>query len=143
MREYVAGFLISGDSSQVALIKKARPAWQAGRLNAIGGKIEAGEKPLFAMHREFEEETGLDIPSDSWENFACISGPEWKCFFYRAWGDPNQCRTVDESEPIVVLPVSAVKLMPRHITISNIPWLLSLALNTEGGIELPVKINYL
>jgi hypothetical protein len=57
---YVLGFVFSEDSSRVLLVWKNRPAWQAGKLNGIGGKIEAGETPLQAMQREFREETLVD-----------------------------------------------------------------------------------
>jgi 8-oxo-dGTP pyrophosphatase MutT (NUDIX family) len=54
---YVVGFLFSEDESRVLLVWKNRPAWQDGKLNGVGGKIEAGETPLQAMEREFKEET--------------------------------------------------------------------------------------
>jgi 8-oxo-dGTP pyrophosphatase MutT (NUDIX family) len=57
-KEYVAGFMFSGD--YVALILKNRPAALAGRFNGIGGKIKPEELPLRAMIREFKEETGVD-----------------------------------------------------------------------------------
>lgn len=46
----------------VLLIRKLRPAWQAGRLNGVGGKVEFGESPDEAMAREFREETGHEAP---------------------------------------------------------------------------------
>ena len=49
MMKYVAGFLFSNDYKYVALIKKEKPAWQKGKLNAIGGKIELGESELNAQ----------------------------------------------------------------------------------------------
>ena len=57
-KTYVAGFLFSPDRSRVLLIRKNRPAWQAGKLNGLGGKIEPGETPPQAMRREFREEQG-------------------------------------------------------------------------------------
>lgn len=68
---YVVGFLFSEDESRVLLVLKNRPAWQEGKLNGVGGKIEAGETPLQAMEREFKEETyfgalfegGSDVPT--------------------------------------------------------------------------------
>lgn len=54
---YVLGLLFSEDASRVLLVWKNRPAWQNGKLNGIGGKIEPGETPLQAMDREFVEET--------------------------------------------------------------------------------------
>ena len=58
---YVLGFAFTTDG-RVALIQKKRPAWQAGRLNGIGGKVEGTEHSAAAMVREFREETGVDTP---------------------------------------------------------------------------------
>lgn len=54
----VCGFLFNSTCSTVALIKKNRPLWQAGKLNGIGGHVERSESDLIAMQREFYEETG-------------------------------------------------------------------------------------
>ena len=64
---YVLGFFFNEDLSSVLLIEKNRPAWQAGKLNGIGGHIEDGETPSEAMEREFSEETGLTIKP--WRKF--------------------------------------------------------------------------
>lgn len=138
---YVAGFLFSMDQEKVALIRKTKPAWQAGRYNAVGGKIEEGESPAKAMQREFLEETGVDIAEEHWENFAFLQGPDWSCHFYRSWGKPELCETKTE-EPVCLFDVRQVKLMNRPQLIGNIPWLLSMALDTSGGIATPVHIKY-
>lgn len=65
MMRYVLGFAFTANG-RVALIQKQKPAWQAGRWNGIGGKIEEGESPVQAMAREFREETGVDIPTSRW-----------------------------------------------------------------------------
>ena len=44
----------------VLLVHKNRPAWQAGRLNLVGGKVEEGEDAIAAAVRELKEEAGLD-----------------------------------------------------------------------------------
>jgi 8-oxo-dGTP pyrophosphatase MutT (NUDIX family) len=64
-REYVVGFCINGDRSEVLLIEKQKPAWQRGKLNGVGGKIEPGESPIDAMIREFREETNLRLAMSS------------------------------------------------------------------------------
>jgi 8-oxo-dGTP pyrophosphatase MutT (NUDIX family) len=45
---------------KVLLMEKTKPAWQAGRFNLVGGKIEEGESIEEASIRELKEETGLD-----------------------------------------------------------------------------------
>jgi 8-oxo-dGTP diphosphatase len=142
MTKYVAGLLFSVDRSKVALIKKDRPVWQKGRLNAIGGKIEPNETPLFAMRREFIEETGVDIPEARWELAVKMKGLGWELHFYRAWGYPELCKTQDTSEPINVFDVKDVKLMERPTIIGNLNWLISLCLDVDGGIDFPVTVNY-
>jgi len=46
-------------SNSILMIRKKRPAWQAGKLNLPGGHIEEGEEPADAAIRELYEETGL------------------------------------------------------------------------------------
>lgn len=66
---YCLGFLFGNPfTPMVVLIKKNRPAWQAGLLNGVGGHVEAGEHPGAAMCREFLEETGVEIKD--WIPFA-------------------------------------------------------------------------
>ena len=49
-----------GDFSQILVVLKDRPAWQRGKVNIIGGKIEKDESPQDAAVRELKEESGLD-----------------------------------------------------------------------------------
>lgn len=64
--EYVLGFAFTKDLKQVALIRKKRPEWQAGKLNGIGGKVNINEVPLLAMVREFQEEACLNTGVLDW-----------------------------------------------------------------------------
>jgi 8-oxo-dGTP diphosphatase len=83
--KYCLGFAFSLDRSKVLVIRKKRPAWQAGRLNGIGGKLESGETALVAMQRECQEETGLRI--SHWEYFATIESPHFEVTCFRAFTD--------------------------------------------------------
>lgn len=55
----VYGVLFAFSGEHVLLIRKAKPAWQAGYINGIGGKREGEESVLTMLTREFREETGL------------------------------------------------------------------------------------
>jgi 8-oxo-dGTP diphosphatase len=79
MQEYVAGFMFD-NYGQVALVRKNKPAWQEGKLNGIGGKVEADETPYFAMGREWREETGID--HRKWEHFVSIKGENSLVHFF-------------------------------------------------------------
>ncbi len=62
---------------KLLFIKKARPAWQAGRWNMPGGKVEPGETPEKAIRREVQEETGLDPSMFSHPEYAgCVRGSD-------------------------------------------------------------------
>ena len=80
---YVIGFVFSKSLDRVVMIKKNRPDFLAGKLNGVGGKVDANELPTHAMRRECREETGLDIIR--WIKFSTIeiesNGVIVHCFF--------------------------------------------------------------
>ena len=79
---YVCGFAFSSDLEKLLLIRKARPEWQAGRLNGLGGEIRSGERPVDAMVREFLEESGLSTTPSHWDQRLVLNGPIWKVVFF-------------------------------------------------------------
>src|SRR5436190_15473444 len=80
---YVAGFLFTNDGRAVVLVRKNKPAWQKGRLNGVGGKVEGDETPAAAMQREFREEAGVDIPADAWQEVVVLEGHGFAVHFFR------------------------------------------------------------
>jgi 8-oxo-dGTP pyrophosphatase MutT (NUDIX family) len=139
-QDYVVGFLFRNNDSEVALIKKDRPQWQAGKLNGIGGKIEEGETADEAMDREFGEEAGLRLVP--WQRFAVMefrgvtdpSGGGGFIYFFRAavgMEDSHLVRTQPgESEEVAWYPVGAFTRLPH---IDNIAWLVPMALSGCTG----------
>jgi 8-oxo-dGTP diphosphatase len=124
MQRYACGYLIDPDR-RVVLIRKNRPAWQAGRLNGVGGHVEPGETPVEAMRREFFEETGLDV--DGWQHFATVAWSTGETNFYRRFADAallDAARTVTD-EVIEVHPFDGI---PWQETVPSLAWLLPLAL---------------
>ncbi len=85
MRRYCLGFLTNEVKTKVALIRKERPAWQAGYWNGIGGKVGNGrpdeiinldEEAIDAMPREFEEETGVYTGHLKWKHLFHIESEQ-------------------------------------------------------------------
>lgn len=126
---YAVGFLFSTDG-RVALVRKARPVWQAGRFNGVGGKVEPGETPAAAMRREFWEEAGVDHAH--WDHYASVTFPAGVLWVFRATvADEvlDQVRTCTD-EPIEVVAVSDL-LAGRFPVIPNLHWLVPLGLYTH------------
>jgi 8-oxo-dGTP diphosphatase len=124
-QHYVCGFLFSPDRARVLLIRKNRPAWQTGKLNGVGGKIEAFDpNPLAAIRREFREEAGLDIAE--WQEILTLSAADWHTHFYRAFGDIDSARAITDEK----LEIHPTRELPRE-TIPNLHWMIPLMLDQE------------
>lgn len=121
--KYVAGFLFDSRDGSVVLIRKRRPAWQAGKYNGVGGKVEPGETPADAMRREFREETGHD--REDWDLFCSLRGDGFVVHFFRAF-DVDLARKVvtKTDEEILVLPTWYPS---TQNSIPNLLWLIPMA----------------
>lgn len=123
-QEYVAGFCFDTAGERVVLVRKAKPAWQAGLLNGVGGKVEPGESPADAMRREFLEEAGVDVVG--WQAYAAVAGDWGRVDFFRVFVDEDvlaQVRTM-EAEPVEVFDVDQ---LPQLAHVANLSWLVPLA----------------
>lgn len=124
MQEYVCGFLFSPDRSRVLLIRKQRPAWQAGKLNGVGGKVEPNETVRLAMCREFREEAGLNV--SDWQRGVVLTGRDWRGHFFRAFGDLDATQSVTDEQ----LERHAAAPLPPDI-IPNLNWIIPLLLDDD------------
>ena len=104
---YVVGIVTNGteSKSQIALIRKQRPAWQCGRLNGPGGMLSTlpGEVPSDeafkdAMVQTFKRETGVITDPGIWaETVRLISDPDdgnYRVSFYRTILSPNHFKEI-------------------------------------------------
>jgi 8-oxo-dGTP diphosphatase len=124
---YSNGFLFSYDRDQVALIQKARPEWQAGKWNGIGGHREADESAIDCQVREFGEETGCHV--HTWKPVCRMTlEGQWSVSFFAAFGD-YPIRTVTD-EPVQWHSVDDV-LRGNLPSIPNLQWLLPMALQGD------------
>lgn len=138
MQRYVCAFVRVGEL--VLLVRKNHPAWQAGRLNGIGGGIEEGETQEVAMRREFREETGVDVPEHLWQEFAQVRSvaptPEesaWLVHFFRLTAsdlDLDGRAVNDRGEQLVwesVRPENDPDWLHASRSIANLAWLIPMA----------------
>ena len=127
MQQYVAGFMFDEKKEIVAVVEKRRPAWQAGKLNAIGGKIEPGESSVDAMVREFQEETGVATTREDWRFEFSIRDTDYKyiVYFYSSFSDlVHYARTIEEEQ----IYLFTVKDFPYEDALPNLRWMVPMVL---------------
>lgn len=147
-KDYVLGFAFSKDRKRVALIHKLTPAWQHGKLNGIGGKIEEREDAFMAMEREFGEETGLHVPRQYWQCYAQSKGHGWNMYVFRAFlpdEELNQVRTMEKEEVEIFAVDSVISSTFPLKLMDSLGFLIPLALHTyeaRTGLRLPIQFDY-
>lgn len=133
--KYTVAFLFSESLEYVSLIKKAKPDWQKGRFNGIGGKIEDGETAEQANRREFYEETGVDIEISQWSRFAQIRTKSTEIDFFTAkneacWHIKTQpAPSPEDREEVCMKHIQGNirELMTEDKAVENLIWLIFLA----------------
>lgn len=137
--QYVLVLARCAVTQRVVVIQKARPAWQAGRWNFPGGKIERGESPVQAAAREFAEETGLHLDTSELRPVALLRRPGQFDLYAFKTESPRivEVKTLTD-EPVSLVPVQAV-LQGRHPAIENLPWLYGMAFD---GSEKVAEVEY-
>lgn len=123
---YVLGFCLSEDKTQVALIKKIKPSWQSGKLNGIGGKMEPGESIYEAMVREFEEETGTLVKN--WCQYAVMSGQLFNVYCCHATIPDLTVLKTTTGEEVQIHKISDI---PSLNCIENLQWLIPMIFDVQ------------
>lgn len=121
-QEYCLGFAFDENHENVLLIRKNRPAWQAGKLNGIGGKVEIGEKPEDAMVREFLEETGVQTELDHWDFKGKLGGEGYSVLIFKMVSDLVYDAKTMETEEILLKPINLKEF--QEIGVHTLGWLV-------------------
>ena len=124
--KYVVGLLFRKDGTEVDLIEKLRPAWQRGRLNGIGGKIEEGECADDAMPREFREETGANVVD--WRMFCVLRGTAAEVSVFVAHSDIQELASITD-ERVLWIPVADLH---GFQLVDKLSWLIPMALDRNS-----------
>lgn len=131
--DYVLALLFTADSREVVLVRKTRPAWQAGRVNALGGKILDGESLAEAARREVREEAGVDV--EQWEEFLVWHDPVYRLRVVRAFDDVARQALTAEDQEVFLAYVGA---LPLNV-IDNLRWIVPLALDRDVAVPIEVR----
>lgn len=118
---FVLGFMFNPSRDLVLLIEKDRPAWQAGKLNGVGGKLEDGEDPMVAMVREFREETGIETSPEAWGLRLFIEDlrTNAEIYTFTTVGKIEDAKQMESEKPVIV----EVDNLPENV-VPNLKWSL-------------------
>lgn len=133
MYRYVLALLFTADRRQIVLMEKTRPAWQQGRVNALGGKLRAGESAEDAARREVREEAGVDVAV--WDAVLVWHDAQYTMHVVRAFDDAALRAHTAEDQRVFRAPVDE---LPANV-IDNLRWLVPLALDRE--VALPIEVR--
>jgi 8-oxo-dGTP diphosphatase len=128
--EYVLGFAFGERKGRpaVLLVQKSSPAWQAGKYNGVGGRIEPGETPLTAMVREFGEETGINTNGDEWTERLTIEGSLWKVTIFKM--ESRYLHLAKQITPKDKPIVCDIEALPTNV-IPNLRWIIPFLVDRE------------
>ena len=144
MNKYVLGIVTALDPQgqvKILLIRKVKPEWQNGRWNGIGGKIEEGETPHFAMDREWREETQCACPA-VWElriRLTHVSRDSVVYFFHGALFVEQMTAFKDEGRG-EILEIFDIRHLPDTV-MDNLKWMIPLFLD-PSVLSMPLDIFY-
>lgn len=133
--KYVVGFMFDERDESLLLIEKQNPEWQRGKLNGIGGKIEAGETPEDAMAREFHEEVGFHHDAVNWTLGIHLIGPDYEVFFFKTVGCTRLAKWVEKERPVVT---ESWRDLPKNV-IFNLNWMIPMM--RDSSLRLPIMVH--
>lgn len=132
-RRFVLAFLFTEDRRQVVLMRRTRPAWQAGRVNALGGAMTIGESSLVAARREVREEAGVDVAE--WVEVLVWDDADYRMHVVRAVTElARDAHTMEDQEVFL----AELDALPANV-IDNLRWLLPLSLDADVAFPIDVR----
>lgn len=151
MTDYVVGFSFNEARYAVILVQKQKPQWQRGLLNGVGGKIEKGEKPIEAMVREFAEEAGVPTLESDWTQYAIMGSAGFEDRFsskpggfrvhvFKTFNTEIFKNVTTVTDELIV--TKAIDDVNKNNSISNLRWLIEMALDDNYGHPFQAKIIY-
>ena len=135
MKRYTIGFIFTPDLTRVLLIHKLAPAWQVGKMNWPGGKVEEGEDCYQCVSREIREETGLIQEPALWQKVAALHSEDFhvdvlSCLYHWEESDAKSL----EAEQVEWFDVAS---LPTN-TVNTLPWLIPMCVGIHRNLWIDV-----
>jgi 8-oxo-dGTP diphosphatase len=130
---FVLALLYSADRRQVVLMRRTKPAWQAGRVNGLGGRLMPGESAAAAARREVREECGVDVAA--WREVLVWEDAEYVMHVLSAVSAEARAARTQEDQEVFLADVDA---LPPNV-IDNLRWLVPLALDAD--VAFPIRVR--
>jgi len=124
MKNYTIGVYFNESLTEVVMILKNRPQWQAGNFNFPGGHVEQNESSSHCITREFNEECGVFVKESRWKHIGNIHGSDYIVYVFTAVKNELDIEAVTmEDEEVRWIKINE---LPENI-ISNLVWLVPYA----------------
>ena len=114
MKILTLAFLFRGDEMLLAMKKRG---FGAGKWNGYGGKLEEGEKPIDAIVREMQEESGLVIEKEKFREIGYMD------FYFNDKKEWDQKVIIYRVDDFVGEPVETEEMKPNYFKISEMPYI--------------------
>ena len=114
MKILTLAFLFRGDEILLAMKKRG---FGAGKWNGYGGKLEEGEKPIDAIVREMQEESGLVIKKEKFREIGYMD------FYFNDKKEWDQKVIIYRVDDFTSEPVETEEMKPNYFKISEMPYL--------------------
>lgn len=141
IKRYVCGFMSDLKKEKIALITKARPKWQEGLLNAIGGSIEDYDiTPTHAIQREFLEETGYSTSIEEWIHTLILRGNDYEVYFFKCSKDIDlhkELHTTTDEE----IGIYDLNYLPFNV-IPNLKWIIPFSFHEDNCFPITVSVSF-
>jgi len=124
-KRYVVGVVFDEKMQYVLLIRKKRPAFMDGKLNALGGHIEEGETDKHAVMREVFEES--DVYGVEWHEFLRLKRPNKEMIGFWAVGNIWGALGRTDEEPQIHNIASIPVLYMEGKMVMDTAWLIMMA----------------
>jgi 8-oxo-dGTP diphosphatase len=113
------GYVLSPDRTRVLMVRRDRRPddLHLGKVNGLGGKLDAGENVVAGMRREIQEEAGLECLSlrlrgtVSWPGFG-KHGEDWFAFIFRIDQWQGEPYTQNAEGTLLWVPMAEMMQLP-------------------------------